>query len=222
MRYRLIGDIHGDFNFYKHAIKDAEKSIQLGDFGVGFYSHKTKIYTPELENIRYYGPLYEETFKEEGPNLNHRFIRGNHDNPEACKKNKLWIPDGSMVDHFFCVGGALSIDKEFRTEGIDYWADEELTQQEFYKIAEIYEAIKPDYVLSHECPESVAPHMFEWYSKLKFPSITRQGLQMLFEIHQPKYHFFGHWHFHRVEQIKGTTFVCVDINQVIDIDVNNG
>ena len=218
MKYRLIGDIHGDFRFYEAVISDAEKSIQVGDFGVGFLSQKTSIWTPKIDKIQRFGPLYEETFKDE-PNLNHRFIRGNHDNPMACKENKLWIPDGTMCGPFFCVGGALSIDKSMRTEGIDYWSDEELTYDEFMKIADIYEAIKPDYVISHDCPEFITPHMFTWYNKSAFPSITRQGLQMLYEIHQPKAWFFGHWHFHRIEKIYDTTFVCLDINQALDIDI---
>jgi len=218
MKYRLIGDIHGDFTTYESIISDSERSIQVGDFGVGFFSDKTTIYTPEIEKKNWYGPLFEENYKEE-PNLNHRFIRGNHDNPEACKQNKLWIPDGTMHGPFFCIGGALSIDKDYRREDYDYWSDEELTYDQFMKIADSYEKIKPNFVISHDCPESVTPHLFSWYNKTRFPSITRQGLQMLFEIHQPKLWVFGHWHHHKMEVIRGTQFICLDINQSVDIDI---
>lgn len=221
MKYRLIGDIHGDYKTYLKLIQDADKSIQVGDFGVGFGMRGSTARSHPSGGDLYarWGPLYEETLKAE-PNLNHRFIRGNHDNPEACRENKLWIPDGTMCGPFFCVGGGLSIDKSRRTPGWDYWTDEELSYADFYEIADSYEALKPDFVISHDAPESVIQIMFhDYYSKNLYPSITRQGLDMLRNIHKPKYHFFGHWHEDRVETIEGTTYVCLGINSVFDIEI---
>ena len=34
MKIRIIGDVHGKFHAYLGRIKDAEYSIQLGDFGM--------------------------------------------------------------------------------------------------------------------------------------------------------------------------------------------
>ena len=60
----IIGDVHGKINEYLQLIKNRKHSIQLGDFGVGFVD------IPELP-------------------INHRFIRGNHDNPELlnCRRS---------------------------------------------------------------------------------------------------------------------------------------
>ena len=41
------------------------------------------------------------------------------------------------------IGGAWSIDHAMRTEGLDWWRDEELAVMEFDRIAKIYEETKP-------------------------------------------------------------------------------
>jgi calcineurin-like phosphoesterase family protein len=108
MNIRFIGDVHGHWHRYKKRIKDVETSIQVGDFGVGFY-------TPYTDKLVGGNPPYDHMCKG-----NHRFIRGNHDNPSFCKKHPFWIPDGTMIhDKIFCVGGAASIDRHHRTEGYD-------------------------------------------------------------------------------------------------------
>jgi hypothetical protein len=34
----------------------------------------------------------------------HRFIQGNHDNPDYCKRNPYCIGDGDLVDNIFFMG----------------------------------------------------------------------------------------------------------------------
>ena len=46
----------------------------------------------------------------------HRFIRGNHDNPDACRREGQWIKDGTVEDDVMFVGGALSVDRRWRTD----------------------------------------------------------------------------------------------------------
>lgn len=216
-KYRIIGDIHGNYNVYKNLIKDVDYSIQVGDMGVGFGSRDR---TLAIDTFDQNGPARDWL----GPHkndemLNHRFIRGNHDNLEACLENTHWIPDGSMHDKFFCVGGALSIDAQWRTAGVNYWANEELTISELNKIISDYETLKPDYVITHECPESIVPHLFDWYNKQRFPSRTRQAFQTMFEIHKPKLWVFGHWHADRMKSFDNTLFVCLNEFSYIDVEV---
>lgn len=99
---RFIGDTHAKFGSYQAIALGADASIQVGDFGAGFAE------IPDL-----------------GPN--HRFIRGNHDNPALCRAHPNWIPDGHSENGMFFMGGATSVDRHSRCEGVDYWADEEMS-----------------------------------------------------------------------------------------------
>ena len=103
---KLVGDVHGKFHRYEKLIKDCDASIQVGDFGVGFFyifgDHRVPMANPPYDSIK---------------KGNHRFIRGNHDNPDVCRRQSYWIPDGTIEDHVLFVGGAHSIDRHIRTEG---------------------------------------------------------------------------------------------------------
>lgn len=190
----FIGDVHGKWLEYCRIINEHPNTIQVGDFGVGFR-------TP------WWDPLQMDIYED---HENHRFIRGNHDNPAACKANDKWIPDGHVDENgIFFVGGALSIDQQYRTAGVDWWEDEELSIVELNEMISKYEEIKPDFVVSHDCPESVAIELFPFYNKMQFPSRTRQALQSMLEIHRPKNWWFGHWHVSRKKDINGTLFRCL-------------
>ncbi len=204
---RIIGDIHGRFNPYREIIKDASHSIQVGDYGIGF--------TPKTDSLGWYGPLLNES-------SNHKFIRGNHDNPKACDDNVNWISDGTSYMDFFCVGGAYSIDKHWRIEGRDYWPDEELTMDQWNVILDAYAEQKPDFVISHDGPDSIVKRMFheKFVSSNEIGSFTRKGLDAMLEIHVPKFHFFGHWHDTRTLKTDECTFVCLGINEYFDFDID--
>src|SRR5688572_16611885 len=118
-----IGDVHGKFERYKKIIKRCTDSIQVGDMGVGFRKWKGG------ELVYDTNPPYDAMV-----DGNHRFIRGNHDNPYVCLKHGQWIPDGTYDGLRMFVGGALSIDKEWRTIGESYWEDEELSQVDLWNI----------------------------------------------------------------------------------------
>lgn len=193
-KIRVIGDIHGDYEAYQQIISEVDKSIHVGDFGIGFRNDD-----------------FQRSEK-------HRFIRGNHDNPEKCKGNSHWIPDGTKFEDVFCVGGGFSIDRDWRTEGVDWWPKEELTYDEFYKIMDVYEAVKPKVVVSHEGPSELIERMYHDKTIFKPHSRTSQALQSMYHIHQPSIWIFGHWHHSRVLNMGDTTFICLGINAYIDIE----
>lgn len=211
MQIRFIGDVHGKFNKYKKKIKECDRSLQVGDFGVGFYNVKTD--TP------YSNPPYDHMARGE-----HRFIRGNHDNPGACKKHPFWVPDGGSVfgrNDIFCIGGALSIDKDRRTENYDWWHDEELTYAQLCNILDIYEVVKPSIVVSHECPDSIIARVCHEVGKFKYdiPSVTRRCFDNMLEIHKPDLWIHGHWHLDYRMVHKGTEFIGLGELSHIDLDI---
>ena len=205
---KFIGDVHGKYKQYERIISECENSIQVGDMGVGF-RRANPIYGQSefLPN-----PSYHKMVKG-----NHRFIRGNHDNPEVCMKHTQYIPDGHTEDGMMFIGGALSIDRAWRTEGIDYWADEELTQGDFYWMMDVYKEYKPRIMITHECPDVIADLLLHNRTKFKDGSITRQAFDGMFEEYKPEIWIFGHWHISFDQVILGTRFICLNELETIDI-----
>lgn len=201
MKYRLIGDVHGKFGPYKQIIKDSPPSIQVGDMGVGFFRW------PHGEPST--NPPHEKMVAG-----NHRFIRGNHDNPSVCKTQSQWIADGAIEDGVMFIGGGLSIDKAYRIEGYSWWPGEELSIAELNDLTDLYIKMRPRVMITHDCPEEVAAAMLHGIpllgnEKVDFPSRTRQAFQSMWSAHSPELWVFGHWHKSFDHVLRGTRFVCL-------------
>lgn len=199
---KLIGDVHGQYKAYHRFIKENPGTVQVGDLGVGFRRFGGWRDGSYLSN-----PYYDLMVA-----TNAWFIRGNHDNPGVCRNHKRCISDGhhettQKGTKVMFIGGAFSIDRGFRKEGYDWWVDEELSQEEMWKFAEEYAKIKPDMMVSHDCPITAVQamhshHMFD-------NSRTQQFLQSLWNEHKPKLWVYGHHHMSFDEIIEGTQFVCL-------------
>lgn len=212
--HRVIGDIHGNVTYYKtYCIGDfTGPTIQVGDFGVGFGQSEF-----------WYKSLNE--FHSSG---DHTFIRGNHDNPATCKKIPSWIPDGTVKNDIMFLGGAFSIDQEWRTEGLDWWPDEECSISELMEFIDIYSVVKPRIMITHDGPMSVTEQMFIKTGRAMggpnaqmYPTRTGQALDAMFRNHQPEFWFMGHWHHTMTYNENGTTFVCLGEFDYIDVDLSD-
>ena len=207
---RIIGDVHGKWCEYLYVAEGSKKSVQVGDFGVGF----GRTYAEEEIN-----KFHKES------NGNHRFIRGNHDSPGSCSKMFGWIPDITVENDIMYVGGAWSIDYAWRREGVNWWSDEELSSQEFYLMLEVYEKTKPRIMITHDCPTIAATELFfrpnspATLSGKQMKTRTATALQSAFEIHQPEHWFFGHWHHTVSIDVEGTKFQCLGELDYIDMEI---
>ena len=207
---RFIGDIHGAFNDYANFYTvGADESIQVGDFGIGFGSDfwHSKIEDWQIQNPK------------------HQFIRGNHDDPEKCATMPGYIKDGYVKDDMMFVGGAYSIDKHIRlANDWPWWENEQLSYREFEQIMDIYSVVKPNIMITHDCPQFAARHLF-FDSGLcrgkQEPTITGQALEAMFRIHQPKLWIFGHYHIPMDRRLANTTFICVADNNYADINLED-
>lgn len=200
---RFIGDVHGKYDRYKTIMKNCKDSIQIGDMGVGFRrSSSTKGEPSEF----YPNPPYDVMKRG-----NHRFIRGNHDNPGVCKNHTQCIPDGTIEGNMMFIGGAWSIDRAYRTENYDWWADEECSAQQLSDLVDLAIDEKPEIMITHDCPEGIVRDMFLGYELHKevYPTRTGQALESIRQLVRPKLHIFGHWHIDRVMFIDGTQYVCL-------------
>lgn len=209
----LIGDVHGKIErlmkFYD-TLKNP--SIQLGDMGVGFG------FVPHFD-------------------LNHTFIRGNHDDPAKCRQHKNYMGEYGYRSYgseggIFYVGGAFSIDKAWREmhrmEGgkRTWWPEEELSPETLNRVKELYLNIKPRIVVSHEAPAKagamlLAMTQMRLYKGACFESRTAQVFNQMFEEHQPELWVFGHYHISKTFFLDKTYFVCLNELEFMTIDTEN-
>ena len=128
----FVGDNHSQFATYSYILFKMQHkggqigvdcSLQLGDMGIGFNDRDPKF---SKDNLSWFPEI----------DLNHKFIRGNHDNPAMCKSHPNYLGDwGYLSDpNIFYVSGGYSVDYMYRTVGVSFWADEELNTEEMQKI----------------------------------------------------------------------------------------
>jgi predicted phosphohydrolase len=204
----LIGDVHGKFKRYKRIVKGRRDTVQLGDMGVGFWKLRGTEFIPDQN------PPHSKMV--EG---NHRFIRGNHDNPSVCRRQSQWIPDGTVEGDVMFIGGAISVDRRWRHEGVDWWPDEELSAAELERLIGVYAGVRPRIMVTHDCPQFLEQTMVAASGRDKsvVPSRTRQAFSAMFEQHRPQHWVFGHWHRTIQATWRGCTFTCLDELNVLEI-----
>jgi len=221
----LIGDVHGRYNDYVKACKEAQRSVQVGDL-VGLYHGYQVFETAGLD-----------------PSL-HQFFGGNHDNYDLIDECPHNLGD---YGHFevdgvgvvFWVRGAFSIDHKTRHEfprsflaedgntyiaPKDFWPDkEQLTVRECMACLDAYEKVKPDVILSHECPFFFLDEVTNPWVTTRFgydhnliQTNTNLLLDAMYEYHRPRYHLFGHYHHWKAKKVDGTTLVCIPIMGAVD------
>jgi len=197
----IIGDCHGKYDSYYKIVRQTERhpyTVQVGDFGFRY------------DTVRNLDHNY------------HKILGGNHDNYQKIIDIPHYLGDYGYTTlngvSFFFYRGAYSIDRQYRTVGIDWWSEEQVSMDQFMKARYLYREIKPDIVLTHDCPEIVVPYLLEKNSRI-YQNITSWALQELFNIHQPKIWRFGHYHTTWSMNIGNTNFRCLDELEVETLEV---
>lgn len=69
------------------------------------------------------------------------------------------LPAGDGTARAWCMGGAWSIDRDWRVEGVSWWPEEIPSDGEITAARESMAFVgwKSDYILTHECPTSMRP-----------------------------------------------------------------
>ena len=212
-RFYITGDTHGNFNRINYFCENFETSKEdilciLGDAGINYYLNK-KDYM--LKQVLQDMPI---TFF---------FIHGNHEerpfniSTYITKKwnggtvyyeeefpNILFAKDGEIYNingkSILVIGGAYSVDKEYRLLKGWSWFKDEQPNKEIVKYIEkqITKQRHFDIVLTHTCPIGTEPrHMFlPFIDQSKVDKTTELLLQRIADWITFDNWYFGHFHGH--------------------------
>lgn len=210
MKIAIAGDWHGKSNYAKYILKELKKQdvdmvIHVGDLAILW---DTK--NPERCSMA-------KVIDKAG--IEFLFIDGNHDNHDTLQgledtqitENIRYMPRGSTLEidglTFGFLGGAYSIDADWREEGLDWWRNEEPTEEE----AEPLLDKDLDVLITHE-----APIQFPVKKMIQLPlqkehrsEDTRVLVQKVLDATKPKKHYFGHWHQSKTHQVGDTECIAL-------------
>ena len=204
MRWFVKGDIHSEMPEIWRFIKkfdlgEGDNIIVLGDFGI--------FWNKEQNDARYYIKEYEKYCN--GVHL--YWIDGNHENFDIIDSWKAtkdkpfdnsehihYCPRGLVMDingkKGLFMGGADSIDKMWRKEGLSWWPQEQIKETDIEGITGYY-----DYVFTHCCPYSVfnRNRVFLCMHGGETRDITHKSEEVLDKMFSNitfGHHYFGHYH----------------------------
>lgn len=232
MKILFAGDIHADLKHADYLFRVASRFevdciFALGDFGYWPRFPKASAFAAEIPQMahRYGIPVY--------------WLDGNHEDHDSLDKltggvrddfvpmgdrysgsHWLWYsPRGHTWEwggvRFMSVGGAYSVDKAVRKPGLDWFPQEDITDDDVdHAIAQG----KVDVLLTHDVP-SVAPVLEKLlivkgrrYKLIPEAEKNRIQLEKVRVATRPKLLFHGHYHVNYRERIDGTLIVGLDCN----------
>lgn len=202
-RLYIIGDTHNPKNYFRvinmldEMAEDNEEifTIQLGDMGIGFV-----------------GNVFPKTW-----NTNHVFIRGNHDDPAKASAHTNYLGDFGYIEKWdlFYMGGAYTPDYAEQRTGANFFPDEELDYSLMMKAYDLYNKVRPRFVVTHDAPHNIVQLIHPYVIQNK----TIQILENMLRIHQPTTWFFGHHHVYGEYRYGPTNLICVPMNQYIEVNL---
>ena len=205
MKIIVCGDIHCDWGALNNLINSHKPDIilQCGDFGWWPHIHNKFWDKDDRKPYNQFGIKNKDTiiYWCDGNHENHEdiIIQKNNNIFDFAGKNIIYQPRGSILTiedkNILFFGGANSIDKKRRTEGVSWWRDELPSIKDMYYMEEQILKLnkKIDIVISHTAPNIFIQELgFDIGDKKKDP--TCQFLDFILNNYCPKYWYFGHFH----------------------------
>lgn len=238
-RVAVVGDWHGNTPWINELLPYLARRgythvLHVGDFGVSGPGYHETAFAKTLQTLT------------ERHKITVLFIRGNHDNPDYLDSLPVtlrptdymefdnlaylhennerigYMSDGFLLTHLgrkiMGLGGAVSIDREYRTPGRDWWARETINPL-FRDTAEgwVGEADSIDVMITHDAPATAPLQLFPAFeARFKAASAKacqdhRDYLQWIVERIKPQALIHGHYHRRTTGEghlADGTTFRC--------------
>lgn len=210
-RFAVAGDWHGDLSIARAVVRTLKSEevhllLHLGDLAVRWPGPKKGRFDKRL------GQLLDDA------DIEFLFIDGNHDNHKELRELGLlsdgtrrlsdrmsYVPRGTVIERngvrIGALGGAYSVDRQWRTEGKDLWAD--LEEPKPAEAERLIASAPVDVLLTHDAPAG-----FRGLEGLALPpeiasaaDRTRELLQRTVEALQPPLLFSGHWHQRKSQEL---------------------
>lgn len=212
-RIMVLGDTHGVWHPVNQLInrRRPQMILQCGDFG--YFPHMHQDTEANMAGCVRQKPWDQFGLKNKDHygnyNIKVYWCDGNHENHDALNKltdERVPTPVPNFSDVYYCprgshltlpdgrtvlfIGGGHSIDREWRTEGLDWWKNEVIGQDDVDALPDI----DVDIIISHTCPryffDGMKMEMF--LGKHTDPSCV--ALNIAFDKYKPKHWYFGHFH----------------------------
>lgn len=227
MKILMLGDTHGDFSAVKLALEAAqvrgcEVVIQLGDFGFGWDLHRD----PGEQfpaRVNALAKQFKMSFmwcdgNHEGFDELERIVDMASSSPQQMGSNLWYLPRGCMFEiagvQFLALGGAYSIDKDHRVEGVSWWRQEMITNADVERCFQVLEENgQPHVMIAHDVPEGIFPFDLYMHGKHGADSrANRVAVRAVFDRARPLMYFHGHYHRRYVTQYNETSVMGLDCN----------
>ena len=212
----LLGDVHGDLNHLLTAARTfwargVDVIVQLGDFGVvfsgeDFEKNLTKISRRLAKRNQ---TLYWLDGNHEDFDILYEKFPVDTDGLRRLRHNVIHMPRGYNMELapykavtppnvLGVLGGANSIDRSLRTEHIDWWPQEQISEADLAALGSEH----VDILLGHEAPlhvrtldEDQGADRTGWRpSDYAYAAKGRRMFHQGFMAVRPRLHVGGHWH----------------------------
>ena len=107
-------------------------------------------------------------------------------------------PDNRVV---LFMGGANSIDKQYRKIGVDWFPEEIISQKDIMNLPDC----KVDIVISHTCPEE-----FSMSTLYDDNDPSRKALSYVLDKYHPSLWYFGHFHQNKTGYTNSCRWTCLN------------
>lgn len=220
----LLGDIHGEAHVLYTAIRKAETVgatavVQVGDFGL----------FPKTAPYRDFREVCQEA------TVPVYFIDGNHDDcirwTQLTNVARIWrdanlyyVPRGTVMKldgrTIAFMGGAASIDKEYRLENKIHWDEnEDISSEEVKRLYRNARGKTIDILITHTPPTSVVTKHFDplakvWFNVgLDWHDSNQDVIEDIWkDLNYPQL-YSGHMH----KRVVGENYRILDINELVSV-----
>lgn len=214
----ITGDVHGDYDFLKiqssknlKLLTENDYLLICGDFGAIWDGRDTDIELLDWYEDQPYTVLFVDG-NHENFNLIYKYpVEDWHGGKiHKIRKNVFHLMRGYLFEignkKFFTMGGATSVDKDYRIENFDWWAQEKPTQEEKdFALFNARAAEKVDFIITHCAPSGILSLLNATYKKDEVTDFMEELLDTL----DFKKWFFGHYHQDRSLWYKNKDFLAL-------------
>lgn len=223
----FIGDLHGNMTAFEYTLTAALRLrvttiIQAGDFWIYDQPHHPDNLERVITRVARNADLAPAT-------VDYRFIDGNHENfdvldPDATAPVQLtehvtYMPRGSRATlagvEILFFGGASSVDRHCRTEGEDWWPDENITDTQLARGLAAANTGPVDVLVTHETTTAAFNALcgISGHARSKRDDApgeaNRARLDTLVDTAQPRALVHGHHHTSHIEDHDGVRVVSL-------------